>query len=194
MKLHQICIYCKHAIYTTLPRGHATFSHTLIWCFQPVKMPLLFLSQRCERAPTCLAKRRGGPTAGWCWSWDHRLGLLLPCREVVFPPIHLPSVVTPNLSLGELAPPSPKWHILPKQANLPPPQAPRAPSLSLARHCCPIYSNHISNVEGCFHYCFRLHWAPWMEIFICRWQLSATKGSYCSSTQLMQCCGASFIQ
>lgn len=38
-----------------------------------------------------------------------------------------------------------------KQAHLPQSHIPRHLFFHLACHCCPIYSNHISNVEGCFH-------------------------------------------
>lgn len=137
MKLHQIFIYCKNATYTTLSRCQATFSHTLIWCFQHLceDAIVLILQRRvlrCERAPTCPAMWYGGPTDGWCWSCDHRLGLLLPCREVVFLPIHLPSVDTPSLSLGELAPPSPKWQILSEASPPPTISHSQAPTLSFS--------------------------------------------------------------
>lgn len=126
MKLHQIFICCKNAIYTSLPTWQATFylvfnlvfKHALTWCFQHLCEDAIadLISQRRVLSLRDVTRR----SHSWLvLDWDHRLGLSLPWRAVVFLPTHLPSMNTSSLSLGELALPSPKWHILPEAS--PPP-------------------------------------------------------------------------
>lgn len=160
MKLHQIFIWCKNAIYTTLPRRQATFSHTLIWCFQHLCEDAIVVlisqrrvlslrdvkglphAQRCDTEVPQLVGAGAGTTDWVSYSPAERL--------CFYPSLYLQWTHQDS--------PLENWHhhlqngtSCLKQAHLPQPHIPRHPLFHLACHCCPIYSNHISNVEGCFH-------------------------------------------
>lgn len=141
MKLHHIFIYCKHVIYTTLPRCHATFSHSLTWCFQHLceDATVVLISQRrllslrdvkgrphAQRSDTEVPQMVGAGAGTTDWV-SHS-----PAERLCFyPSIYLQG--THQVS------PLENWHhhlqngtSCLKQANLPPPQIPRTPTLSFS--------------------------------------------------------------
>lgn len=146
-----------------------------------------------------------GHTAGQGGNWDHRLGLTSPAERLGFPRSTLaplweghqrPLMDPAGLSLGEVIPCSPKWHILPEASK-----PPTACWLSYSQDT-PFYIQHA--IAEQFHLISLLMLkdvfiSVWGfmhsldRILTCRWQLSAPKEACCSSTHWTQCRGVSFL-